>query len=247
MQTSSPLLPANPRRLRIRRAIFASIGFHVVLVILLLAWYFPVNRETAARTSATDEAVASSIEDRSAPMIEAARVPPPQIDSSIRSSIENAALVSDQRKLSELEKNVRRLDQITSDQSIAEIGKVVQSATGLAPRAGVPSDGPVAGEFDFDSAQFHDVTRQTDSTGQWVYRSVLVDAEGRTLEVELGAEEGKTAYDTMSMVKQSPFAETIYRTMVMPMIDKLIPRPGVPPVEESPSRSVTAPSGESLP
>jgi len=241
MHTSSSPLSADPRRLRIRWAIFVSIVFHAVLFIFLLKWYFPIVTETAPQTL---------VAERPAPVIEAAQVPAPQIDSSIRSAIESASQVSDQRKLNELEKSVQRLDQITSDQSMSEIGKVVQSATGLAPRASVPSDSPVEGGFDFDSAQFHDVSRQADSTGQWVYRSILVDSQGRTMEVELGVEEGKTAYDTMLMVKQSPFAETIYRTMVMPMIDKLIPRPGASGIEMPSSASpVTTASfpEESLP
>jgi type IV secretory pathway VirB10-like protein len=244
-----------------RWAIIASVVFHIVLASVLLAWYFPKkssaeNEPTAAAKSGVIAAEPKSVQESLADLDgnlpgaaqqSASRVPPPandvptqQIESSLRSAIDSAATVSEERKLSELERNVRRLEQVASERSLAEVGEAIRSATGLEERASVPAAQAVGGNFDFDSAQFHDVSRQTDNDGKWVYRSILIDAKGRTIEVDLSESEGKTAYETMQMVKVSPFAETIYRSMVMPMLDKLIPP--VIPNSDSKSSAVPEPS-----
>ncbi len=231
-----------------RWAILASVVFHIVLASVLLAWYFPkqtrAENEPASATKSVvvaagpKSAPASAPASRSDPDTHlssddrqtASRVAPPandvpteQIESSLRSAIDNAATVSEERKLSELERNVRRLEQVASERSMTEVGEAIRAATGLEERASLPAAPAVGGKFDFDSAQFHDVSRQADDEGKWVYRSILIDSKGRTFEVDLSEGEGKTAYETMQMVKASPFAETIYRSMVMPMLDKLIP------------------------
>ena len=231
-----------------RWAIIASVVFHMVLASVLLAWYFPkqspAEKQPMARAksdvvAAEPKSAQESLSDpvgklsgsdpQAASQVAppASNVPADQIESSIRSAIDNAVPASDERKLSELERNVQRLEQVASEKSIAEVGQSIRSATGLQERASVPAAQVIGGEFDFDSAQFHDVSRQTDSDGKWVYRSILVDSKGRTVEVDLSESEGKTAYETMQMVKASPFAETIYRSMVMPMLDKLI-QPVIP-------------------
>lgn len=227
-----------------RWAILASVVFHIVLASVLLAWYFPKQTRAENEPASATKSVIVAAGPKSAPASRpdpdtnlssddrqtASRVAPPandvpteQIESSLRSAIDNAATVGEERKLSELERNVRRLEQVASERSIAEVGEAIRAATGLEERASLSAAPAVGGKFDFDSAQFHDVSRQTDSDGKWVYRSILIDSNGRTFEVDLSEGEGKTAYETMQMVKASPFAETIYRSMVMPMLDKLIP------------------------
>lgn len=212
-----------------RWAILASVVFHIVLAAVLLAWYFPKqssaeNEPTAASRSDPDTNLSSDDQQSASRVAPPANgVPPEQIESSLRSAIDSAATVSEERKLSELERNVRRLEQVASERSITELGEAIRAATGLEERASLPAAPAVGGNFDFDSAQFHDVSRQADEEGKWVYQSILIDSKGRTIEVDLSESEGKTAYETMQMVKASPFAETIYRSMVMPMLDKLIP------------------------
>lgn len=233
----------------LRWALIASVVFHLCLVVVLLAWYFP-PRPSVARVVTADAPPAEpeSLEQTNngaepskkgeeqsevkasgdlpaAPLAESSQgVPPDQIESSLQSAIESSTKISDDRKLGELQRNVQRLEQVASEGSIADIGQAVRLAAGLEQRSTMPASEAVEGGFDFDSAQFHDVTRQTDEKGNWVYRSVLLDAKGRTFEVDLTEAEGKTAYDTMQMVKASPFAEAIYRSMVMPMMDKMIPK-----------------------
>lgn len=231
----------------IRWALGASIGFHVLLVIALLITYFPASHvdPTAASADSHTPAPAESSVNDSEPLVAqspppSTDVPPDQIEASIQAAIESSAKANEERKLDELQRNVQRLEQVASATAIGEIGQAVRTATGLEERATEPMPAAATGGFDFDSAQFHDVTRQADSGGKWSYRSVLLDAQGRTFEVDLTEAEGKTAYDTMQIVKSSPFAEAIYRSMVMPMMDKMIPK--VSPTTTPPNGSQPASS-----
>lgn len=233
-----------PKPSPVRWAIIVSIAFHILLVACLLAWYLPRQSPTDNRTmtdqSQTRTSPPSPVQAEDIP---AENVPAEQIESSLRSAIESTATISEERKLSELERNVQQLEQIASESSITEVSEAIRLATALEDRASAPATEAVGGAFDFDTAQFHDVLRETDQGGKWVYRSILLDAKGRTVEVELTESEGKTAYETMQMVKASPFAEAVYRSMVMPMLDKLIPKT-VPtlqsPVTPSPNPSAEA-------
>jgi hypothetical protein len=245
IESASPDESPDSKWSPMRLAILVSITFHVALVAVLLVWYFP-RQSTSTNRVANDKSLAVATnkglagedsdsdlgsqqpsgteqsETRTLPPAD--NVPPEQIESSLRSAIENTATVSEERKLSELQRNVQRLEQIASESSIADVGQAIRSATALEDRASVPAAEPVGGAFDYDSAQFHDVSRIMNDDGKWVYRSILLDAKGRTIEVELTESEGKTAYETMQMVKASPFAEAVYRSMVMPMLDKMIPK-----------------------
>jgi hypothetical protein len=212
-----------------RLALVGSILFHIALAALLVTWYFPSQTPQSDVVNIGDQTDAVAVlTPRELPP--ANDVPSEQIETSLRSAIDSVADASDERKLSELERNVRRLEQVASESSIGEVSEAIRSATGLEERASAPATAEVGGPFDFDSAQFHDVTRHANEKGEWVYRSILLDSKGRTIEVDLTQSEGKTAYETMQMVKASPFAETIYRSMVMPMLDKLVPK-GVPAVQ----------------
>ena len=52
--------------------------------------------------------------------------------------------------------------------------------------------------------------------------TVLLDAEGRTLEVEVSEQEGKPIYETMQRIKANPLLEQVYRQIVMPLLDQLM-------------------------
>lgn len=231
-----------------RLALMGSIVFHIILVVFLLTWYFPGKSPQVERATIVDQPIAATeTAQRELPPVP--DVPAEQIETSLLSAIDSASEASDERKLSELERNVRRLEQVASETSIAEVGEAIRSATGLEQRASAPATGEVGGMFDFDSAQFHDVSRQANENGEWVYRSILLDSKGRTIEVELTESEGKTAYDTMQMVKGSPFAEAVYRSMVMPMLDKLVPKTiptAQPPSAGTPQSNASADGEEKL-
>ncbi len=228
----------NPRW---RLALIGSLLFHLLLVGVLLVVYFPQRKSNSATPSSSAMAAASGgdvpadavvaqatklgLSDEETPAAAAEpAVQAEQIASAVTSAIENSDRASDERKRDELRRNLARLEQLATPQSIDEVGGKVRSAMSLPERAAAPAETPIAGPFDFDTAQFHDVVREPRESGGWRYRSVLVDAAGRTLETELNADEGESAYETMRMIKSSPLGEALYRSLVMPMLDQLIPR-----------------------
>jgi hypothetical protein len=80
----------------------------------------------------------------------------------------------------------------------------------------------VAGDFDFDSAQLHDMRREMREDGTFKYTAILLDAEGRTQETEMTATEGESAYKTFELMKQNPLLERLYRGVVMSLLDKVL-------------------------
>lgn len=228
----------NPRW---RLAVIGSILFHLLLAGALLVAYLPKAPTHLSTPSSSavadasegdlpqDAAVAKSVTSgRSVPEAAAAtsepRLETAQIASAVTAAIENSDRVSDQRKEDELRRNLARLEQLATPQSIDDLSGQVRSAMSLPDRASAPAGTPIAGPFDFNTAQFHDVIREPLESGDWRYRSVLVDAAGRTLETELDAEQGASVYETMRMIKSSPLGEAVYRSLVMPLLDRMIPR-----------------------
>jgi hypothetical protein len=49
-----------------------------------------------------------------------------------------------------------------------------------------------------------------------------LDAQGRTVEVEMGQSDGERMYVTMERIKANPLLERVYRQIVMPVIDQLL-------------------------
>jgi hypothetical protein len=148
-------------------------------------------------------------------------VPPEQIQASIESQIKQVQSLSDEAKLSELEKNLKRLESISTEASVQEVTATIADSLGL--QSGVePSEQDVAGSFDHDTAQLHDVARRRSDSGSWQYECVLVDAQGRTQSVPMTEAEGEPIFQAFEKMKQYPMAAGIYRQVVMPMIQKLI-------------------------
>jgi hypothetical protein len=93
---------------------------------------------------------------------------------------------------------------------------------GTQPRAERPAEKPVAGEFDYLTAQLHDVRREADAEAGYRYFAILVDAAGRRRESIMDPLEGESAYKTMQLVKANPLAEMVYRRIVMGFLDSVI-------------------------
>jgi hypothetical protein len=89
-------------------------------------------------------------------------------------------------------------------------------------RASEPAVEPVAGDFDFDTAQIHDVLRVTAKDGSFDYRSVLVDSRGRTFEVDIDRLEGEKTYAAFESMKRFPLANQVYRQIAMGLIDQAL-------------------------
>jgi len=103
--------------------------------------------------------------------------------------IEGSETLSDEEMLDRLDQLSDRLAQVSSESSIDAMASAFSALLGTSGRAERPAEGPVAGEFDHDTAQFHDITRHAKEGGGWRYVAVLLDREGRTIEVEMSEED----------------------------------------------------------
>lgn len=81
-------------------------------------------------------------------------------------------------------------------------------------------------EFDYETAQLHEVTRTPAADGSsgsaWQYQGVLLDAEGRTCHIPLSESEGAPLYQLLQRIRANPLLESIYRQLAMPLLDQLI-------------------------
>lgn len=143
-----------------------------------------------------------------------------ELEDRIRNAISEADQLSAEEKLARLKELSGQLDRVSSDASLSALVQSMNKALGTAPRATKPAEVPVAGEFNFDSAQFHEVRREETADG-FKYTAILLDAEGRTTLVEMSEEEGARMYQLMELIKSSPFMEKLYRGLMMGLIDKL--------------------------
>ena len=222
-----------PKRLaRKRLAPGVSLALHAVLLVVLLFWYLP--RRQPPPSSAGLSASTSASQPAATPSQSQAKSPPPadpgpagdvpkeQIEASLESQIKQAERLPDEKKLSELEKNLQRLNSIADPESVQQTSATIAESLGLDSDQYAPKPTPAEGEFDVQSAQISDVRRSQSDDGTWQYDSVMVDAEGRTMRVPMTAAEGASLYDTFEMMKHYPMAKGVYQSVVMPMIQKML-------------------------
>lgn len=208
-----------------RRAFAAAIAVHVVLFAGLWLWNRPLP--DPERRSETGLAHAAMTESRphSVPAFPPSRpadVDPTQVVASVEAQVAEAERLSDERKLSELEKNLDRLQRVATPESVRSVNEVIAGSLGLDTETYQPKTTTREGTFDPSTAQLTDVLRSRDSEGKWQYQSVMVDAEGHSQTVPLAGPEGETAYRTFQQLKEFPMAEGIYRSVVMPMMQQMM-------------------------
>ena len=226
MKTTGHESPADREKSRYRPAIIISIVVHVVGAVVLLFWYLPngsEQRSPPVAESATHDVSKGENAVRPAPQpAPAAEIPAEQIEASIDSQLRQIENLPNERKLSELEKNLKRLESVAEPASVNEVTTKIADSLGLDAETYQPKTSVAQGPFDPSTAQIQDVTRVKDDQGHWKYESVLVDAEGRTETVPMSVAEGETTYETFQQLKNFPMAEGIYRSVVMPMLQKMI-------------------------
>lgn len=207
-----------------RRSIVISVLFHIALIAVLLFWYVPLptpSRNAGVSSGDNEQRLETPRTTGTPSLSENPKVPKEQIEASIEAQIKAAESLSEERKRTELEKNLQRLESIASEDSVQEVTATIAGSLGLEPGPR-PAEQPPAGPFDPGTAQILEVNRVQGPGGRWQYTSLLVDAEGRTQEVPLSESEGESAYKTMQTLKQYPIADGIYRQLVMPMIQGMI-------------------------
>ena len=229
--------PPRIRRsiVRYRRCGWAiSLLVHAALAAGLAAWTFQPwwladwaarNARMIEVTMAAGEAADEAAE-QAAPEVRIVSDPAEVTGQLVRNRLEEVVAesesLSEADKLAKLDELSERLTQVADEGSIQALSGVMQAFLGTQPRATQPAQEKPLGEFDFETAQFHDIQRYPKEPDGFRYVTVLLDAEGRTLEVEVSEQEGKPIYETMQRIKANPLLEQVYRQIVMPLLDQLL-------------------------
>ena len=217
-----------PRRFLLRALLAFSIlvcilvpvglfGFALVLRNYLYQTHEPVRPPTRQVASGGLE-VQPPVTHTNAPQTSAPTIVGTQIADVISSSQEK----STEENLHQLDAMSSQLKSVTSDKSVDDIASNVQQWMGLQTRASKAKAASTIMEFDIDTAQLHSVDRQENKPGKMEYKAVLIDAQGRTVEIKLTEAEGKETYALMQRIKANPLLEKVYRQIAMPILDSLV-------------------------
>lgn len=157
----------------------------------------------------------------------------------IHIAAEQADQRSDDENHQQLQQLSGQLERISSQKSVDAMAKTLRMWLGTSERATQPAAEPFEGEFDYATAQLHDVLRQRDAQDQWQYWAVLVDGAGRKRESSMEPGAGASAYKTLQLIKSNPLAEMVYRRVAMSLLDQIIQ--AARQAEQSALRSEPAP------
>lgn len=144
------------------------------------------------------------------------------LDAQVMRAIRDSEIHSDEDNLERLRTLSGQLDDVATQESVAQVSTQISKLLGVGERATAPAKEPIAGEFDLDSAQLNDVRREMLEDGTFKYIAILIDSAGRTQETEMPAAEGKSAFETFQLIKQNPLLERVYRGVVMSLLDKML-------------------------
>jgi len=142
-------------------------------------------------------------------------------------SIEAASRQSETERLEQLDAMAQRIESVSSEKSLDKLSGRLGDWLELDERASQPQAeastraNDAEGEFDVETAQLHDVIRESAADG-WQYSCVLLDAAGRTRQIPLSEAEGRPMYEVMQRIKASPLLERVYRQLAMPLLDQLL-------------------------
>lgn len=142
----------------------------------------------------------------------------------VAAALQAAQQLPREQQVEKLEGLAERLGRVSTEESVDEVAGRLREALGVKPRATEPSAEPVAGEFDIKTAQLHAVERIERAGDETIYQLVLVDAEGRRQDQELGAAEGESLYRTWQIIQKNPLLERLYRGIVMQLLDQALGR-----------------------
>jgi hypothetical protein len=137
-------------------------------------------------------------------------------------AVAKAAGRSVKENLDRLDQMSGRLKNVASPSSVGELAGTFQQFVGTKPRASQPVEHAAPEDFDCETAQFHDVKRYAKEPSGWRYVAVLLDAAGRTIEVEMDEPDGERVYVTLERIKSNPLLEQVYRQIAMPLLDKML-------------------------
>ncbi|OYP36002.1 hypothetical protein [Rhodopirellula sp. MGV] len=238
----SPVLNSLTSR---QKAIGISLVIHALILTVLLVWVMPPteqqgseqqrSNQTASKPDSPNQSGTQS--QPTPPAAPASPLPPVDVDKeqikkSLDQQIEAVNRLPDEKKLSELERNARRLEAIADEQSVRQTATAVAESFGVDTSQYVAAnDGQVVeGELDPSTAQIANVTRRQADKGGYAYFAEMVDQQGHRSEVPVSVQEGEKLYETFELIRKYPMMEGVYRSVVMPMLQKLVPDHAPPPV-----------------
>lgn len=150
----------------------------------------------------------------------------PDLAEFARRRLEHARRDADEQSADEqrtdLETLGRRLQNVATEESVAELNQTLTGWFDTDERATEPKASPEAKALPFDpkTAQISDVKRiGTEEPPKYV--AILVDANGNSMETELEEPDGSQLYETFQIIKRFPLLEQVYRGTVMGLLDKL--------------------------
>ena len=235
MDTNDPNLSTNAaqpvKKNWNRTAIIVSIVVNGLIIIALGLCYISFK---SGKSSSTPPPVTQSAPEPEPPAEpEVVPLPGEKAKDTVQRVLEEqtqaAEARTDEENLTALEEQSERLKKVSSEESIDQIADQFHSWAGTEERVTEPAkDAPMQTEqtvsganFDTETAQFYDVKKvRSKSTGKIKYKAILIDAQGRTMSMELPKEEGEKLYPVFKQMKQNPLMAQVYKKIVMPIIDK---------------------------
>lgn len=240
MISKAPMNRRSPKRRSARTfvryrasGVMVSCVLHASLLAILLAssfhpWWFDAWNARQSRTIhvTMGEGPTSLDSEQENPDVRIVTTPSEVTPEMVRQRLDDIVTeteeTDDEESLQRLDQLSGRLSQLSSQDSVDAMAGTLQSLLGTSPRATQPAEEVVDGEFDFDTAQFHDVRRYSNDAGGYSYVTVLLDAEGRTIETEMDQVDGERIYQTMQRIRANPLLEQVYRRIAMPLLDQIL-------------------------
>ena len=146
-------------------------------------------------------------------------VDPKHLSKQIAKQRDSADQLTDGAKLTELTKAAAKLESISSRSSVEAMGGLLRRSLGARERAYAPAIPAPPGPFDHDSGLIYAARTQSDAQGNAHLVYIMVDKEGRKLEVAMPTGTNLTAADAIERMHQSPTLKALYQQIVLPLLD----------------------------
>ncbi|WP_145254666.1 hypothetical protein [Planctomycetes bacterium Pan216] len=125
---------------------------------------------------------------------------------------------SDNRKIKTLEERLEQLKGMSSEESVRQIGGVIQQALSTGIRAYSPVEPAPKGPFDVETGIIYKAISKKGPSGEETFY-VLVDKDGRTMEVAAGKSDS-AAVKALNLMGGSPLFQEVLHEAVLPVVDR---------------------------
>jgi len=204
-------------------------SLHLAITLALAAcslftwpWIFSIPPASAARplTFVSVPAEESPPAPVAPPGENAGPTMPEYLRRKVHDAVDESQAADDDQKFEKLRQLATKLDRVASNESVDSLSVQLRQWFGTEERADRPTESSANGEFDYHTAQLHDVRQTESEDGSLTYQSILVDAQGRSVEVAMDAEQCSRLYQTFQLLKSNPLLERFYRQFIMGFLDQ---------------------------